>query len=69
MSGKRDIILCSARKGSDVGAPKGNDILQVITRGPRENHQIEEELHPQALVYRNLWLEAEAPMCALSMEF
>ena len=43
--------------------------LQVITRGPRENHQIEEELHPQALVYRNLWLEAEAPMCALSMEF
>uniref|UniRef100_A0A2N9HZR6 Pentacotripeptide-repeat region of PRORP domain-containing protein n=1 Tax=Fagus sylvatica TaxID=28930 RepID=A0A2N9HZR6_FAGSY len=57
------------RKGSDVGAPKGNDILQVITRGPRENHQIEEELHPQALVYRNLWLEAEAPMCALSMEF
>lgn len=39
--------------------------LQVVTEGMRENHQIEEEVHPQALVYRNLWLEAEATICAL----
>ena len=39
--------------------------LQVVTKGMRENHQIEEEVHPQALLYRNLWLEAEATICAL----
>lgn len=50
---------------SDVGTEKGNDIIQVVTKGKRENHQIEEEVHPQALVYRNLWLEAEATICAL----
>jgi hypothetical protein len=39
--------------------------LQVVTKDLRENHQIEEEMHPQALLYRNLWLEAEATVCAL----
>jgi hypothetical protein len=50
---------------SDVGTEKGNDIIQVVTKDLRENHQIEEEMHPQALLYRNLWLEAEATVCAL----
>ncbi|XP_023927945.2 uncharacterized protein LOC112039314 isoform X2 [Quercus suber] len=57
--------LNSFCSNSDVGTEKGNDIIQVVTKGKRENHQIEEEVHPQALVYRNLWLEAEATICAL----
>ncbi|KAM3711665.1 hypothetical protein ACJW31_01G125500 [Castanea mollissima] len=59
--------LNSFCSNSDVGTEKGNDIiqLQVVTKGMRESHQIEEEVHPQALVYRNLWLEAEATICAL----
>nr|POF08439.1 hypothetical protein CFP56_40503 [Quercus suber] len=55
---QKDVILCSVRKSwilfspcSDVGAHKGNDILQVVTKGLRENRQIEEET--QAFVYSN----------------
>ncbi|XP_040989303.1 uncharacterized protein LOC121236873 isoform X2 [Juglans microcarpa x Juglans regia] len=50
---------------SDVGVEKSNEIIQVISKGLTENHQIVEDMHPQALVYRNLWLEAEAALCGL----
>ncbi|XP_042953781.1 uncharacterized protein LOC122290242 isoform X2 [Carya illinoinensis] len=48
---------------SGVGVEKSDEIIQVISKGLTENHQIVEDMHPQALVYRNLWLEAEAALC------
>lgn len=39
--------------------------LQVMTNILGENQQIEEDMHQQALVYRDLWLKAEAALCAL----
>ncbi|KAB1200224.1 hypothetical protein CJ030_MR0G007803 [Morella rubra] len=48
-----------------VGAEKSNDIIQVMTNILGENQQIEEDMHQQALVYRDLWLKAEAALCAL----
>lgn len=40
--------------------------MQVFRRALKENHQIAEEIHPQALL--NLWLEAEGALCSMKYE-
>lgn len=32
--------------------------MQVIADALTEKHQFQEEMHPEALLYRNLWLKA-----------
>ncbi|KAI9120792.1 hypothetical protein K1719_007825 [Acacia pycnantha] len=46
-----------------VGPEKRNEIFPVIRRNLGRNLDVEEHLHPQALLYKNLWLDAEAAMC------
>ncbi|XP_019054744.1 PREDICTED: uncharacterized protein LOC104605916 isoform X2 [Nelumbo nucifera] len=41
-----------------------NDMTQAIKKILEENLD-EEEMHPQALLYKNLWLEAEAALCSM----
>jgi hypothetical protein len=31
-----------------------------------ENFDYEEEIQPQSLLYKNLWLEAEAELCSIN---
>lgn len=42
--------------------------MQVVGNASRDNHLTEEELDPQALVYKKLWLEAQAELCSLKYE-
>lgn len=47
--------------------------MQVISDALTEKHEILEEMHPEALLYRNLWLKALRALkyknCALSMKY
>ncbi|KAA8526060.1 hypothetical protein F0562_007840 [Nyssa sinensis] len=65
----------SSSSAGESGIEKGNNIYQVMDKALKENHQIKEEMHPQALIYKNLWLEAEAALrllkykaCSLRMK-
>lgn len=53
----------SVTSSSDMGPQKGNEIFQVIRKNLGKNLDFEEHLDPQASLYRNLWLDAEAAMC------
>ncbi|XP_028764855.1 uncharacterized protein LOC114722900 [Neltuma alba] len=53
----------SVRSSSDVGPEKENEVFQVIRRNLGKNLDAEEHLHSQAMLYKNLWLDAEAAMC------
>ncbi|XP_062074009.1 uncharacterized protein LOC133778164 isoform X2 [Humulus lupulus] len=52
----------------DVGSDRGNNIspMQDFRKALKENHQLAEEVHPQALL--NLWLEAEGALCSMKYE-
>lgn len=40
--------------------------LQAIKKVLNENFLSDEGMQPQALLFKNLWLEAEAKLCSLS---
>lgn len=40
--------------------------LQAIKKVLSENFHEKEEIHPQILLYKNLWLEAEAALCSIN---
>ena len=40
--------------------------LQAIKKVLIENFHEKEEAHPQVLLYKNLWLEAEAALCSIN---
>lgn len=42
--------------------------MQVMGNALRDNHLTTEELDPQALVYKKLWLQAEAALCSMKYE-
>ncbi|PQP94696.1 hypothetical protein Pyn_15801 [Prunus yedoensis var. nudiflora] len=58
-------MLDSFPSCSGVGTEKSNDIVQVMGNALRDNHLATEELDPQALVYKKLWLQAEAALCSM----
>ncbi|ONI07679.1 hypothetical protein PRUPE_5G135100 [Prunus persica] len=61
-------MLDSFPSCSGVGTEKSNDIVQVMGNALRDNHLTTEELDPQALVYKKLWLQAEAALCSMKYE-
>ena len=40
--------------------------FQAIKKVLTENFHENEEAHPQVLLYKNLWLEAEAALCSIN---
>ncbi|XP_048445360.1 uncharacterized protein LOC103950723 isoform X6 [Pyrus x bretschneideri] len=65
---ERTLDSCPSRSGIDT--EKSNDIIQMQVMGNtlRGNHLNSEELDPEALVYKKLWLEAEAELRSLKYE-
>lgn len=45
---------------------KNNKMTQAIKKVLSENFDEKEEVHPQSLFYKNLWLEAEAAFCSMN---
>ncbi|XP_021296543.1 uncharacterized protein LOC110425808 isoform X2 [Herrania umbratica] len=53
-------MLYSFYQSNNEGFKKGSDICQVIEKDPKVVYSIEKEMPPEALLYRDLWLEAKA---------
>ncbi|KAL5551463.1 hypothetical protein UlMin_001639 [Ulmus minor] len=66
MSAKKTQELFSSSR--DLGSERGNDVLQVFSKALKENPRIDDEIHPQTLLFKNLWLEAEAAKCSMKYE-
>ncbi|XWS48667.1 hypothetical protein CRYUN_Cryun13aG0095800 [Craigia yunnanensis] len=67
-SGKKDekcSDFISVRSGTDIKM-KNDKMTQAIKKVLIENFQEKEEAHPQVLLYKNLWLEAEAALCSIN---
>lgn len=45
-----------------------DDKMQIMGNALRDNHSTKEELDPQASVYKQLWLEAEAALRSMKYE-
>ncbi|KAG6405881.1 hypothetical protein SASPL_133475 [Salvia splendens] len=45
-----------------------DDMGKAITKVLEKNFEIDEDMHSQALMFKNLWLEAEAKLCSISYE-
>ncbi|XP_051143054.1 uncharacterized protein LOC127259633 [Andrographis paniculata] len=50
----------------DLDMTGDDDVAKAIKRILEENFHLDEELHPQAFLFKNLWLEAEAKLCSTS---
>ncbi|KAK9926452.1 hypothetical protein M0R45_023684 [Rubus argutus] len=61
-------MLDSFPSFSDIGTEKSKGIIQIMGNALRDNHSTKEELDPQALVYKQLWLEAEAALRSVKYE-
>ncbi|KAK6275277.1 hypothetical protein POUND7_004986 [Theobroma cacao] len=55
----------SVRSGTDIKV-KNDKMTQAIKKVLIENFHEKEETHPQVLLYKNLWLEAEAALCSIN---
>ncbi|XVF53271.1 hypothetical protein PTKIN_Ptkin05aG0086100 [Pterospermum kingtungense] len=67
-SGKKDeksSDFVSVKSGTDINV-KNDKITQAIKKVLIENFHEKEDAHPQVLLYRNLWLEAEAALCSVN---
>ncbi|XP_021909220.1 uncharacterized protein LOC110823196 [Carica papaya] len=51
---------------ADAEEVKNDNMTQAIKKVLIENFPDEEETHPQVLLYKNLWLEAEAALCSIT---
>ncbi|XP_015070018.1 uncharacterized protein LOC107014564 [Solanum pennellii] len=56
-------LLTSA---DDLGDSNEEQVVQAIKKVLNENFLSDEGMQPQALLFKNLWLEAEAKLCSLS---
>ncbi|KAF8379889.1 hypothetical protein HHK36_027354 [Tetracentron sinense] len=66
MSSKKDEqVLDFISLSGDADIETDNDMTQAIKKILEENFYEEEEMHPQTLLYKNLWLEAEASLCSM----
>ncbi|XP_042015668.1 uncharacterized protein LOC121763674 [Salvia splendens] len=43
-----------------------DDMAKAIKKVLEQNFEIDEDVHSQALLFKNLWLEAEAKLCSIS---
>ncbi|XP_047981391.1 uncharacterized protein LOC125222683 isoform X2 [Salvia hispanica] len=43
-----------------------DDMAKAIKKVLEQNFEIDEDMHSQALLFKNLWLEAEAKLCSIS---
>ncbi|XP_049394261.1 uncharacterized protein LOC125858509 [Solanum stenotomum] len=50
----------------DLGDSNEEQVVQAIKKVLNENFLSDEGMQPQALLFKNLWLEAEAKLCSLS---
>ncbi|KAA8533520.1 hypothetical protein F0562_031046 [Nyssa sinensis] len=50
----------------DADVVRDDCMVQAIKKVLNENFHSEEEIQPQALLYKNLWLEAEAAVCSIN---
>ncbi|KAF8379835.1 hypothetical protein HHK36_029284 [Tetracentron sinense] len=50
----------------DADTGKHDDITQAIKKVLKENFHDKEDMHPQTLLYKNLWLEAEAALFSMN---
>lgn len=67
MAGKEnDEMLDSVSESADIDMVDEDKATQALKKVLTENFHEEEETQPQALLYRNLWLEAEAALCSIS---
>ncbi|XP_022762751.1 uncharacterized protein LOC111308578 isoform X2 [Durio zibethinus] len=65
-SGKKDEIYSDfVNSGTDLKV-KNDKMTQAIKTVLIENFHEKEEAHPQVLLYKNLWLEAEAALCSIN---
>ncbi|OMO95125.1 Plant peroxidase [Corchorus capsularis] len=67
-SGKKDEKCAesvSVKSGTDIKA-KNDKMTQAIKKVLIENFHEKEESDPQVLLYKNLWLEAEAALCSIN---
>ncbi|XVF12776.1 hypothetical protein REPUB_Repub08aG0148700 [Reevesia pubescens] len=67
-SGKKDekcSDFISVKSGTDIKV-KNDKMTQAIKKVLIENFHEKEEAHPQVLLYKNLWLEAEAALCSIN---
>ncbi|KAG6412976.1 hypothetical protein SASPL_125671 [Salvia splendens] len=67
--GKKDEIspIVSPLK-DDFHITGDDDMAKAITKVLEKNFEIDEDMHSQALLFKNLWLEAEAKLCSISYE-
>ncbi|XP_062119948.1 uncharacterized protein LOC133834370 isoform X2 [Humulus lupulus] len=63
---KDDEILDSASVKSDLDMEDEDKATQALKKVLAENFHDKEETEPQTLLYKNLWLEAEAALCSLN---
>ena len=45
---------------------RGKKKLKVIMKVLDDNFKYEEDMQPKSLLYKNLWLEAEAELCSVN---
>ncbi|XWS61435.1 hypothetical protein CRYUN_Cryun07bG0125300 [Craigia yunnanensis] len=67
-SGKKDekcSDFVSVKSGTNIKV-KNDKMTQAIKKVLIENFHEKEEAHPQVLLYKNLWLEAEAALCSIN---
>ncbi|KAG6383521.1 hypothetical protein SASPL_156734 [Salvia splendens] len=67
--GKKDEIspIVSPLK-DDFHITGDDDMAKAIKKVLEQNFEIDEDVHSQALLFKNLWLEAEAKLCSISYE-
>ncbi|KAL0299765.1 UNVERIFIED_CONTAM: hypothetical protein Sradi_6636300 [Sesamum radiatum] len=52
--------------GDDINITRDDDMAKAIKKVLEENFHFSEEMHSQALLFKSLWLEAEAKLCSIS---
>ncbi|XP_024025659.1 uncharacterized protein LOC21386167 isoform X2 [Morus notabilis] len=63
---ENDELLDSVSVRADVDIVDEDKAIQALKKVLTDNFDYEEEASPQALLYKNLWLEAEAALCSMS---
>ncbi|XP_047338548.1 uncharacterized protein LOC124942159 [Impatiens glandulifera] len=73
--GSREVNLVSGKDvdkslpgGGDVDSLKDESMICGLKEVLSKNFKIEDELHPQTVLYKNLWLEAESAICAMNVK-
>ncbi|XP_042047090.1 uncharacterized protein LOC121792988 isoform X3 [Salvia splendens] len=63
---KDEISPMVLRLRDDFHINRDDDMAKSIKKVLEQNFEIDEDMHSQALLFKNLWLEAEAKLCSIS---